>query len=98
MFNELINTLFSKNKKEKLKMAHDNYIESRGFGNWIITTYNPSKQFGPYAGFLKVSRDFHVIYATDSLSTDTTSECIGSFPSQNVAAAENLKFDESKKK
>jgi hypothetical protein len=82
-----------------MKMAqHDNYIESRGFGEWVITTYNPEKEFGVYEGFLKVSRDFHVIYAQDNNSgVDASSECIASFPSPNVAAAENTIFTRTEK-
>lgn len=73
-------------------MANDNIIESRGWGEWVISTYSPDKQFGPYPGFLRVSRDFHVIYA----SQDNTTECIASFPSPNVAAAENFKYSKAK--
>lgn len=77
-------------------MAHDNYIESRGYGEWMVTTYNPAKEFGPYSGRLDVSRDFHVIRFQDDNST-TDTHCIASFPSQNVAVAENIKFKNKKK-
>lgn len=70
-------------------MAHENYIEKRGFGAWTIHTYNPSKTFGPFNGFLVVSRDFHVLYAGFDESTGAGINCIASFPSPNVAAAIN---------
>lgn len=70
-------------------MAHENYIEKRGFGTWTVYTYNPEKEFGPFSGHLMVSRDFHVIYAGFDESTGFGTGCIASFPSPNVAAAIN---------
>jgi len=71
-------------------MAHDNYIENRGSGLWKITTYKPEKEFGPYEGWLQVSRDFHVVYKSYDVANGGAN-CIASFPSPNVAAAENTK-------
>lgn len=70
-------------------MASDNYVENRGYGEWVITTYKPEKEFGPYSGYMVVSRDSHVIFKNYDNLNSNLSECISSFPSPNVAAAEN---------
>lgn len=73
-------------------MAHDNYIEDRGFGNWTIITYKPEQEFGPFVGWLHVSKDFHVILNSDKsnhTSVNDGTNCIASFPSPNIAAAIN---------
>lgn len=75
-------------------MIHDNYIENRGFGNWAIMTYKPEETFGPFTGWLQVSKDFHIIlesYDKNYISSNNDTNCLASFPSQNIAAAINMK-------
>lgn len=72
-------------------MAHDNYIDNRGFGNWTVYLYNPGEQaFGPFEGDLVVSKDFHTIYTPPDVNG--ARDCIGNFPNPNVAAVINNNY------
>ena len=58
----------------------DNTLNNRGEGEWAIFTYNPNQAIGVFEGILVVGKDFHVVYATESME-----KCLVNVASQNVA-------------
>jgi hypothetical protein len=62
----------------------DNTLNNRGEGEWEIFTYNPNRSIGIFEGILVVGKDFHAVYADESMQT-----CLVNVASQNVAYAIN---------
>jgi hypothetical protein len=69
------------NKRRTYNMGSgDNILNNRGTGNWEIYTYNPNQSIGIFEGVLVVGKDFHAVFADESMTV-----CLVNVASQNVA-------------
>ena len=66
---------------------NDNNITESGVGEWIVTTYNPAQDNGPYKGLIARDKDFRSIW---NLTSNGDRRLLAEFPNQNVAKIENV--------
>ena len=65
----------------------DNNITDQGVGEWVVTTYNPAQDNGPYKGVITRDKDFRSIWTP---LTNGEKRLVAEFPNQNIAKIVNL--------